>query len=65
MSQTQAILGYLQRGRTIDPQVALRLFGSFRLAARIKELKEVGYRISKEMVQARNGQRFARYRLAA
>ncbi|HXI41609.1 MAG TPA: helix-turn-helix domain-containing protein [Bryobacteraceae bacterium] len=65
MSQNQAILTYLKRGRTIDPQVALRLFGSFRLAARIKDLREVGYQISREMVHGRNGNRFARYRLAA
>ena len=65
MSQKKAILNYLQRGRTIDPQVALRLFGSFRLAARIQNLKEEGYRISKKMVKSRNGNRYARYWLAA
>jgi hypothetical protein len=63
MTQTQGILAYLQRGNAINPMVALRLFRSFRLAARIKELREYGYRIKREMRTSRDGSRYASYSL--
>lgn len=62
MSQEQAILAHLERGHTITPQEALLMFGCFRLAARVRDLKNRGYAISCEKVEA-NGKRFARYRL--
>lgn len=62
MSQEQSILAYLERGNTITPQEALKMFGCFRLAARIRDLKDRGYAISCEKVEA-NGKRFARYRM--
>jgi len=64
MSQTQAILAHLQRGSSIDPQVALRLYGSFRLAARVKDLRDEGHAIVRQMVTTRSGNKFARYSLA-
>lgn len=64
MSQTQAILAHLKRGNSIDPLVALRLYGSFRLAARILELREYGIKVRKQMVKNRSGAKFARYSLA-
>lgn len=63
MSQTQGILAYLKRGNTINPMVALRMFKSFRLAARIKELREWGYRIERQMRISRDGSRYAEYSL--
>ena len=38
-SQTEQILHYLKMGRHLTPMAALRLFGCFRLAARIHELR--------------------------
>lgn len=64
MSQNRLILGYLQRGRAIDPMVALRMFKCFRLAPRIHELRR-SHRIHSEMVKSREGTRYARYRLIA
>jgi hypothetical protein len=63
--QASQILEYMRRGRSIDPMVALRLFGSFRLAARIKDLKDDGHRITREMIETREGKKIARYSLAA
>lgn len=63
MNQSEHILKYLQRGNSINPMVALRLFKSFRLAARIKELKEWGYSIECKRRTSRDGSRYAEYSL--
>ena len=49
-SQTQQILEYLQRGNSITPIDALNLFGSFRLGARIKDLRNMKYPIKSKLV---------------
>ena len=61
MTQTQGILAYLKRGNAINPIVAERLFDSRRLAARILELKECGYRIERALRTTRKGARYAEY----
>lgn len=63
MTQTHQILRYMKRGNSINPIVALRLFKSFRLAARIRELKEWGYKIDRQMRLSRDGARYAEYSL--
>jgi Helix-turn-helix domain len=63
-SQSDQILDYLKRGRSINPLTALRLFGSYRLAARIRDLRARGVEIDTKMQKTRNGQTFARYSLA-
>ena len=61
-SQNSAILAHLKKGRSIDGMTALRLYGSWRLGARIWELKRAGHRIEKTMV--RSGiKHWARYAL--
>lgn len=64
-AQTQKILEYLESGKTISPGEALVWAGSFRLAARIKELRDAGYNIQTEMKADENGKRYARYRLVS
>tara|TARA_R100000152_G_C6645985_1_gene89018 strand:- start:96 stop:305 length:210 start_codon:yes stop_codon:yes gene_type:complete len=64
-AQTQKILEYLKSGKTISPGEALVWAGSFRLAARIKELRDAGYNIQTEMKADENGRRYARYRLVS
>lgn len=64
MTQSEMILGYMQRGRSIDPQVALRMFACMRLAPRIWDLKRAGHRINREMVRTRDDKVYARYSLA-
>lgn len=63
MSQNARILNYMKRGRTITPLEALRLFGCFRLGARIWELKRAGHNIVKTWAVG-NSKRWARYKLA-
>jgi hypothetical protein len=46
----------------VTPMDALRECGSFRLAARIKDLRDRGYAIKTDSV-TRNGKTFASYRL--
>ena len=50
-SQCDAILDYLRRGKILTPLDALRLFGCFRLAARIHDLRSQGYTIETEIIE--------------
>lgn len=45
MSQNDLILRHLQAGRQIDPWMALNKYSCFRLAARIKDLRDMGHKI--------------------
>jgi hypothetical protein len=63
MSQTHAILAHLRRS-PITPIQALEVYGCFRLAARIEELRAAGHPIKTEWVR-KGEKRFARYRLVA
>jgi hypothetical protein len=62
ISQTLNIQRHLAKGRSITPMDALKLFGCFRLGARIYDLKRSGWKIAKSTVE-RNGKRFAQYRM--
>ena len=62
-SQNKQIKAWLERGKSITPLDALNLFGSFRLGARIFDLKnDYGMKIKTEMVEV-NGKRYAKYSL--
>lgn len=65
MTQTAAILAWLRSGNSITALDALNLFGCFRLAARIADLKAEGHVIESELVTTPSRRRIARYRLAA
>jgi hypothetical protein len=60
-SQRGSILIYLQAGNAITDIEALRLFQCRRLAARILELKRMGYHIQSRMVEVMSGKRVAEY----
>ncbi len=60
MTQTQAIKAHLLKHNSITPLEALRRYRSFRLAARIRELRKDGMAIQSVMVN-RNGTRYAKY----
>jgi hypothetical protein len=61
---TRAILRLLeQHPEGITPLDALDAVGSFRLGARIWELKADGYAIETELTRTKTGKRIARYRL--
>ena len=61
-SQNDAILAALKRG-PITPAGAVTI-GCYRLAARIRDLREQGHDIRTELITNRNGGRHARYYLA-
>ena len=62
-SQNKQIKAWLESGKSITPLDALNLFGSFRLGARIFDLKnDYGMNIKTEMVEV-NGKRYAKYSL--
>lgn len=62
--QTRATLELLRsHPEGVTPLDALDAIGSFRLGARVWELKAEGYAIESQMVTTANGKRIARYRL--
>jgi Helix-turn-helix domain len=61
-TQNQQIIRYLKFGRKLTPLAALRLFGCFRLAARVHELRQNGLSVKTGTVHV-NGKRFAEYHL--
>ena len=63
MTQKEQIRAHLDRGKPLDAMAALRLYGCFRLAARILELKEAGVRVKRQMRVSANGARYAVYSL--
>lgn len=62
MNQTNQILTHLMRDEPITPMDALKLYGCFRLAARINDLREMGYMVVTN-IKKRNGKRYAEYSL--
>jgi hypothetical protein len=62
-SQTNAILEYLSKGKTLTPLETLNKFGCFRLGARIYDLKKQGYEFNTVMVKIPSGASVAQYSL--
>lgn len=63
MKQTQMILNHLKNYRSITPLEALNEYSCFRLAARIKDLRDQGHSIETVRRESETGNRFAEYRL--
>jgi hypothetical protein len=59
-SQNALIKGWLMNGRSLTTLEALNMFGCFRLAARIENLRSQGMDIHTEIVEI-NDKRVARY----
>ena len=59
-SQTSAIKEHLLRGNSITPIDALKLFGCFRLGARIHDMRSEGMNIKTEMITV-DRKRVAKY----
>ena len=60
-SQNRLIQAHLKQGNTITAMQALEMFSCFRLAARIKDLKDSGMIIDKAMVKNDNDKHYALY----
>jgi hypothetical protein len=61
MTQNEAVLNHLMTGRSLSPLEALGLYGVFRLAARVFELKDMGVDIRKVTKVDINGKQYAEY----
>lgn len=69
MNQTDAIYDYMKQHGSIEPLQALRDLGVYRLAARIKNLRDKGYDIKTKTVISKSkitGRKikFARYSIS-
>jgi hypothetical protein len=62
MTQTERIRQHLETGESITPIDALQVYGCFRLAARIDELRKTGLDIETTK-ETKNGKSYARYRV--
>jgi hypothetical protein len=60
-SKMDHLKAHLASGKSITQLEALGLYGMFRLAARIKELREAGWAISTDMREDPNGNKYAAY----
>ena len=62
-TQEKMILAHLRRGRSITAMDALQQYQCFRLAARIKDLRDAGYNIITTMETVGDKKQIARYSL--
>ena len=62
-SQKLQILEYLTAGGELTALEALERFGCFRLAARIADIREMGYEIERSWRDTANGARVAVYKM--
>lgn len=62
VSQKEQILEHMRRIGPITPMEALRLYGCFRLGARIWELKQEGNEIESDLIDI-SGHKVAQYRV--
>ena len=63
MTQEQAILRHLRKGKTLTALEALALCGSYRLAARVHQLRQDGHNIKAKRRISYGGARVAEYYL--
>lgn len=62
--QAQKVLKHLKKHKTITPLEALGVYGIYRLAARILELRQSGINVITKMQKDANYKPYARYTLA-
>lgn len=62
-TQCKQIAAHLKGGNTITALEALSLFGCFRLASRIHDLRVAGYDIIVERIKTATGKTVAQYRM--
>lgn len=65
MSQKTTVLKHLKRGEHLTPLEAIGLYGIYRLAARIYDLRGEGYNINTDVRTDARGRPYSRYTLAA
>ena len=65
LNQRRVILNHLQSGKTITPMKAYIVYGVYRLAARIHELREANHDIITAYKHDERGRAYAEYSLRA
>lgn len=65
MTQLDHLRKHLRSGRSITPLEALGLYGIFRLAARIKELRDQGWIIENDIHYDVHGKAYSNYKIDA
>lgn len=63
MSQSEAILGYLQSGKTLTPLDSYLMFGTLALHSRVAELRARGHDIACKLVKVPSGKTVGEYSL--
>ena len=63
-SQCDMIIAWLKKGYSITQLEALKMFGCFRLASRVHDLRERGYNIKACRITTPTGKRVCEYVLA-
>lgn len=65
MSQCDAIMARFRQGHRLTAARAAKELGCWRLAARVKDLRDMGHNIVTTMIEGRDGVRYAQYHLSA
>lgn len=65
MSQKDTVLRHLKSNSYITPLTAIGVYGVYRLAARIADLRQEGHNITTSMAADAAGRPYARYKLVA
>lgn len=61
MTQCQKIVAYMKEHGSISPREAMLELNCYRLAARISDLRYMGYKILTKTEKAKEGGMYARY----
>lgn len=64
MTQQEQVLTHLKTGQHITPLEAIGLYGVYRLAARIHDLRKAGHGIVTTVKRDTRGRPYSRYTLA-
>jgi hypothetical protein len=64
-TQNAKIIDYMEKGNKITQIEALNLFGCFRLASRIHDIRSMGYNVKAEKVTTHTGKKICQYSLVS
>lgn len=62
--QARRVLRHMEKKRSITPLEALGVYGVFRLAAVVHDIRKAGFNVLTDLHTDANGKRYARYSLA-
>lgn len=65
VTQVDHVLAHLKAGKTITPASAIAVYGIFRLASVIEDIRKRGYEVDTMLKRDEMGKRYGEYRLRA